>query len=146
MWPMEEKQNKGLKNTIMLLKLSETACSGALPWVCNTPSCDQLLTCQSLIMLLLHDICLMKHEVKSYPYGDVSLQFLHFTQQSRNQGGFPATHMAHHCQQRALRHHHVNTANTKNSSRCDWSNMQGMRQLSRSGRATHTCAEQEDLL
>lgn len=63
--------------------------------------------------------CWMRGEVKKKPYpdGDLSLHFLHFTQQGRNQGGLSAAHVAHHCQQRALRHHHVNTANTKSSLR-----------------------------
>lgn len=54
---------------------------------------------------------------RPYPDGDVSFHFLHFTQQGGNQGGLATAHVAHHCQQRALRHQHVNTANTKSSLR-----------------------------
>lgn len=57
----------------------------------------------------------MKQEVKSYPNRDVSLQFLHFTQQRGDEGGLPTADVAHHCQQGALGHHHVNTANTQST-------------------------------
>lgn len=64
-----------------------------------------------LVTLLIDHISIYDLYDATHPYGDLPFKLLHLSKQGRHERGFSTADVTHHCQQRTLRHHHVNADN-----------------------------------